>query len=79
VLQEREFYPWGASKPVQVDVRIITATNKDLQAEVKEGNFSRGLFLPASCDSDSSAAATRAQRRYPAFGQPFLKNNFRSR
>jgi two-component system, NtrC family, response regulator GlrR len=44
VLQEREFYPVGGDKPVQVDVRIITATNKDLQAAVKEGNFREDLF-----------------------------------
>jgi two-component system, NtrC family, response regulator GlrR len=44
VLQEREFYPVGSEKPVQVDVRIITATNKDLQGEVKEGNFREDLF-----------------------------------
>jgi two-component system response regulator GlrR len=44
VLQEREFYPVGGDKPVQVDVRIITATNKDLQAAVREGNFREDLF-----------------------------------
>ena len=44
VLQEKQFYPVGASKPVQVDVRIITATNKDLKKEVKEGRFREDLY-----------------------------------
>jgi two-component system, NtrC family, response regulator GlrR len=44
VLQEREFYPVGSEKAVQVDVRIITATNKDLKGEVKEGTFREDLF-----------------------------------
>ena len=44
VLQERQFYPVGASKPVQVDIRVITATNKDLKKEVKEGSFREDLY-----------------------------------
>jgi len=35
VLQEKRFYPLGSGKPVDVDVRVIVATNKDLAAEVK--------------------------------------------
>ena len=44
VLQERQFYPLGSSKPVEVDVRIIVATNQDLKNEVKEGRFREDLF-----------------------------------
>ena len=44
VLQEKQFYPIGAEKPVEVDVRIIVATNRDLEAEVKEGRFREDLF-----------------------------------
>lgn len=44
VLQERQFYPVGASKPVEVDIRVITATNKDLKKEVKEGRFREDLY-----------------------------------
>jgi len=44
VLEERKFYPVGAEKPVAVDIRLIVATNKDLDAEVKKGSFREDLF-----------------------------------
>ncbi len=44
VLQEKKFYPLGGEKSVTVDVRIITATNRNLEEEVKNGNFRKDLF-----------------------------------
>ncbi len=44
VLQEKRFYPLGSGRPVEVDVRVIVATNKDLEAEVKNGSFREDLF-----------------------------------
>ncbi len=44
VLQEREFYPLGSEKPIKIDVKIIAATNKNLEDEVKNGNFREDLF-----------------------------------
>ena len=44
VLQERQFYPVGSEKIVEVDVRVIVATNKDLEAQVKQGLFREDLF-----------------------------------
>jgi two-component system response regulator HydG len=44
VLQEREFEPLGGTKTIQVDIRLITATNKDLETEVKEGRVREDLF-----------------------------------
>ncbi|HEX6863882.1 MAG TPA: sigma-54 dependent transcriptional regulator [Thermoanaerobaculia bacterium] len=44
VLQEREVIPVGATEPIPVDVRIIAATNRDLEEEVRRGNFRADLF-----------------------------------
>jgi len=59
VLQEKIFEPLGAVEPVQVDVRVVAATNQDLNKLVKKGIFRQDLFyrinvirlkLPELCD-----------------------------
>jgi two-component system response regulator HydG len=44
VLQEKEFEPLGSTRTVKADVRVIAASNKDLEREVKEGRFREDLF-----------------------------------
>jgi len=43
-LQEREFQRLGSNQNITVDVRVISATNRDLEKQVKEGNFREDLF-----------------------------------
>ncbi|HEX5812743.1 MAG TPA: sigma-54 dependent transcriptional regulator, partial [Pseudonocardia sp.] len=44
LLQSKAYYPLGSSRPVQADVRVIAATNTDLQAAVREHRFREDLF-----------------------------------
>jgi PAS domain S-box-containing protein len=44
VLQQREFEPLGATRTVKVDVRVVAATNKNLEEAVKKGSFRDDLY-----------------------------------
>lgn len=43
-LQEKEFYRLGSSRPLKADVRIIAATNRDLEKMIKEGKYREDLY-----------------------------------
>lgn len=43
-IQEGEIYRVGGKDPIQVDIRLISATNRDLEKEVSNGNFREDLF-----------------------------------
>jgi DNA-binding NtrC family response regulator len=45
VIEDREFERVGGTRPIKVDVRLIAATNRDLEQQVKEGKFREDLFF----------------------------------
>ena len=65
-IQESEFERVGGIKTIQVDVRLVAATNRDLEAEIQRGNFRDDLFYRLNVVPLHDPAAAQAQRRHPA-------------
>jgi len=61
VLQEGEFEPVGSSKTVKVDVRVIAATNRDLQKDIAAGRFRADLFYRLTCSHHVPALRDRRE------------------
>ena len=62
VLQERSFARVGGTEEIHSDIRVVCATNSDLEADVREGRFREDLFYRLHV-SDSRAVVARAARR----------------
>ena len=71
VLQESEFERVGGIKTIKVDVRLVTATNRDLLAEVGAGAFREDLFYRLNVVPIHISASAGAARGYPFAGGPF--------
>ena len=65
-LEEKTFKRVGGAADIRVDVRVVAATNRNLEDEVKHGKFREDLVLSAERAADCAAAAARARRRHPA-------------
>ena len=66
VLQDGEFSRLGGKHDVQVDVRVIAATNRDLETAVADGQFREDLYFRLNVVDHQPAAAARAARGDPA-------------
>ena len=63
VLQDAEFTKLGGNKRVQVDVRVVAATNRDLEKMLTSRNLPRGSLLSPAGHRAGGSAASRAPRR----------------
>lgn len=72
VLQEKEFLPLGAVKPVKVDVRIIAATNQRLEELVDEGRFREDLLYRLNVLSLEVPALRDRREDIPLLVEQFL-------
>ncbi|NOX90027.1 MAG: sigma-54-dependent Fis family transcriptional regulator [Calditrichaeota bacterium] len=73
VLQEGEFERLGGEKTLRVDVRIIAATNKNLEKEVEEGRFRKDLYFRLSVVPVHLPALRERKEDIPALAEHFLK------
>lgn len=73
VLQEREFERLGATKPTKVDVRLVTATNRDLQQAVDEGIFRLDLMYRLQVVEIQLPPLRQRREDIQALAEHFLK------
>jgi len=73
VLQEKVYEPLGSNTPVKADVRIITATNRDLQALVREGLFRDDLFYRLNVVKISLPSLRERKEDIPLLIEHFIK------
>ena len=70
-IQEKEIRPVGSVKRVPINVRILAATNRDLEQAVADGTFRRDLFFRLNVSDPADSAAARTAAGYPIAGRAF--------
>lgn len=73
VLEGHPFERVGGSKPVKVDVRVIAATNRDLERDVSEGRFRRDLYFRLRVVEIVVPALRKRQEDIPLLAEHFLR------
>lgn len=73
VLQEHRIKPVGAEQEMAVDIRVVAATNRDLEAEVKAGRFREDLFFRLNVVQIDLPPLRQRQEDIPLLAQMFLR------
>lgn len=73
VLQEKTFTPVGGNKPIKVDVRVISATNRDLRKETEAGRFREDLFYRLNVVQMVMPPLRNRKEDIPALAHYFLR------
>jgi transcriptional regulator with GAF, ATPase, and Fis domain len=74
-LQEGEFYRIGGKRPIKVDVRVLSATNRDLEREVKDSRFREDLFYRLNTITLRMPPLRKRKEDLPMLLEFFLKNS----
>lgn len=73
VIEQKEVFPLGAEKGKKVDVRIIAATNKELEKEVKKGNFREDLYFRLNVVTIGIPSLKERKEDIPLLVEHFLR------
>jgi GTP cyclohydrolase II len=74
-LQEGEFYRIGGKRPIKVDVRVVSATNRDLEKEVREGRFREDLYYRLNTITLRMPPLRKRPEDIPALVEYFLHHS----
>jgi two-component system, NtrC family, response regulator GlrR len=73
VLQEREVRPIGSTQTIKIDVRIISATHRNLEEAIREGNFREDLYYRLHVVAISLPALSKRREDIPVLANHFLQ------
>ena len=73
VLQEKKFYRLGGEKEISIDVRVLAATNRNLEEEVKKGNFREDLYYRLNVANVVIPALRERKEDIPILAYSILK------